>query len=226
MFSVLAEAFHGSPLKQFIMFSIVFFLFVVVSLGVRRAYLLFFVYDTPNARGLWAEIYKLVTNNQLENAIRLCEKAPRRQMLPRVWKKGLQSASRSAEETQNAIEAATCERLPLCDRYLNWFGVLANVTTLLGLLGTITGLIGAFRAVSTTTGAAKQTMLAGEISHALYATAFGLGTALVAMMVHGVLTTKSTRITNETDEFAAKLIELLQMRRMNLSGRSSSRGNH
>lgn len=222
MFSVLADAFHGSPLKQFIMFSILAFFFVVLALGARRAYLLYFVYDTPNARGLWAEIYKLVTNNQLENAIRLCEKAPRRQILPRVWKKGLQSASRSAEETQNAVDSTTFERLPLCNRYLNWFGVLANVTTLLGLLGTISGLIGAFKAVSATTGAAKQTQLAAEISHALYATAFGLGTALVAMVIHGALTTKAAKIKEEADEFAAKLIELLQMRRMNLGGRSKS----
>ena len=139
----------------------------------------------------------------------------------RVWKKGLQSASRTADETQNAIESATLERLPLCNRYLSWFGTAANITTLLGLLGTISGLIASFSAVATLSGAAKQTKLAEGISHALYATGFGLGTALIAMVIHGLLTFKANKVTEQTDEFAAKLIELLQMRRSNLASKVS-----
>lgn len=205
-----------------VMYVILAVFLAVVFLALWRGYLLYVVFDTPNPQGMWSEIYKLITNNQIETAIRLCEKAPRRQILPRVFKKGLQSASRSAEETQNAIDSATLERLPLVNRYLPWFGVFANVTTLLGLLGTIMGLIISFGAVSSLTGAAKQARLAEGISHALYATGFGLGTALVAMVLHGILTFKANKVTEHTDEFAAKLIELLQMRRANLSSRNSS----
>lgn len=205
----------------FIMYVILFFFMCVAALAVWRGWLLYFVYDTQNARGMWSEIYKQVANNQIESAIRLCERQPAKQILPRVWKKGLQSASRTAEETQNAIESSTLERLPLVNRYLSYFGTLANITTLLGLLGTIGGLIMSFSAVATLTGAAKQTKLAEGISHALYATGFGLGTALLAMVVHGVLTFKANQTTETTDEFAAKLIELLQMRRTNLASKSS-----
>ena len=210
--------FHGGP----VMIIILGFLCALIALGLWRGYLLFFVFDTPNPQGMWSEIYKLVANNQIETAIRLCEKAPRKQVLPRVWKKGLQSASRSSEETQNAVESATLERLPLCNRYMNWFGTIANVTTLLGLLGTISGLITSFSAVATLSGAAKQTKLAEGISHALYATGFGLGTALVAMVIHGVLVFKANKVTEATDEFAAKLIELIQMRRSNLAAKVGS----
>ncbi len=205
----------------FVMYVILFFFICVIALGAWRSYLLYFIFDTQNARGMWAEIYKQVANNQIESAIRLCERQPAKQILPRVWKKGLQSASRTAEETQNAIESATLERLPLANRYLNYFGTLANITTLLGLLGTIGGLIKSFGAVANLTGAAKQTALSQGISHALYATGFGLGTALVAMVLHGVLTFKANQTTETTDEFAAKLIELLQMRRTNLASKSS-----
>lgn len=205
-----------------VMYVILFFLIVAVAVTIWRGMLLYFTFDTPNPQGMWSEIYKLVTNNQIESAIRLCEASPRRRVLPRVWKKGLQSASRSSEETQNAIDSASLERLPLLHRYLNLFGTVANVTTLLGLLGTIVGLIISFGAVSSLSGAAKQTKLAEGISHALYATGFGLGTALFCMVVHGILTTKATKVTEQVDEFAAKLIELLQMRRSNLASRSSS----
>lgn len=207
-----------------IMYVILAFFFGVIALGVWRGYLLFVTFDTPNPAGMWAEVYKLVTNNNIETAIRLCEKSPRKQIMPRVMKKGLQSASRGSEETQNAIDSATLERLPLCNRYLNWFGVFANVTTLLGLLGTIMGLITSFNAVSTLSGAAKQTRLAEGIAHALYATGFGLGTALIAMVIHGLLTFKSNKVTEQTDEYAAKLIELLQMRRANISSKHSGDG--
>lgn len=210
--------YHGGP----IMLVILACFFMVIALGLWRGYLLFSVFDTPNAAGMWSEVYKLITNNQIETAIRLCEKSPRKQILPRVWKKGLQSASRTSDETQNAIDSATLERLPLCNRYLNWLGTLANVTTLLGLLGTITGLITSFSAVATLSGAAKQTKLAEGISHALYATGFGLGTALVAMVIHGILTFKSNKVSEQTDEFAAKIIELLQMRRTNLASKAGA----
>ena len=210
--------FHGGP----VMYLIFAFLSALIALGLWRGYLLFMVFDTPNPQGMWAEIYKLVANNQIETAIRLCEKSPRRQILPRVWKKGLQSASRSGDETQNAVDSATLERVPLCNRYLNWFGTFANVTTLLGLLGTISGLIISFSAVATLSGAAKQTKLAEGISHALYATGFGLGTALVAMIIHGLLVFKANKVTEMTDEFAAKMIELLQMRRSNLAAKAGN----
>jgi len=218
MFEFLKLAFSfGGP----VMYIILLFFISVIALGAWRIVLLHGAFDTPNARGLWAEIAKLVTNNQIEKAIRICENAPRKQIIPRIWKKGLQCASRSAEETQNAIDSASLERLPLCNRYLNWFGVIANVTTLLGLLGTIYGLINSFAAVGTLSGAAKQTKLAEGISHALYATGFGLGTALIAMVLHGFVTTQASKISEQTDEFAAKLIELLQMRRANLEVKNS-----
>lgn len=216
-FITTAFAFGGT-----VMYVILFFLLSAVGLFLWRFSLLFFTFDTPSAQGLWSEVYKLVTNNQIETAIRLCEKAPKRQIIPRVFKKGLQSASRTSEETQNAIESATLERLPLCNRYLTWFGTIANVTTLLGLLGTIVGLITSFSAVATLSGAAKQTKLAEGISHALYATGFGLGTALLCMVIHGILTFKAQKITEQVDEFAAKIIELLQMRRTNLASRSGN----
>lgn len=208
----------GGPVMYFILACFL----AVIFLALWRGYLLFVIFDTPNAPGMWSEIYKMVTNNQIETAIRLCEKAPKKQILPRVFKKGLQSASRSSDETQNAIDSATLERLPLVNRYLQWFGVFANVTTLLGLLGTIMGLITSFNAVSSLTGAAKQARLAEGIAHALYATGFGLGTALVAMVLHGLLSFKANKVTEQTDEFAAKLIELLQMRRTNLSSRAGN----
>jgi len=216
---LIRQAFFFGGVIMYIIFA---FLAAVVALGIWRGYLLFMAFETPNPQGMWSEVYKLVANNQIETAIRLCEKAPRRQILPRVWKKGLQSASRSADETQNAVDSATLERLPLCNRYLNWFGTIANVTTLLGLLGTISGLINSFSAVATLSGAAKQTKLAEGISHALYATGFGLGTALVAMVIHGLLTFKANKVTEGTDEFAAKLIELLQMRRTNLAAKAGN----
>jgi biopolymer transport protein ExbB len=211
---------HGGA----IMYIIAFFGFAVVGLFVWRFYILFFTFDTPNPAGMWAEIYKMITNNQIESAIRICEKCPRRQIMPRVLKKGLQSASRSSTETAYAIESATAERLPLCARYLTWFGTIANITTLLGLLGTISGLISSFEAVASLSGAAKQQELAKGISHALFATGFGLGVALVAMLFHGILSGKANKVQDQTLEFASKILELLQLRRANLVSKSSSSG--
>jgi biopolymer transport protein ExbB/TolQ len=204
-----------------VMYVIALFLFITIYLFFARSVALFLRYDTPNAKGMWAEIYRLITSNQIETAIRLCEKSPRGQIVPRILKKGLQSAARSAQETQHAVDSVSLELVPLCKRYLSWLGTIANITTLLGLLGTIAGLIKSFGAVASLTGSAKQEMLAAGISHALYATGFGLGVAMLAMLIHGLLSFQATKVSDEADEYGAKLIELLQMRRSNLTARKA-----
>ena len=51
---------------------------------------------------------------------------------------------------------------------------LANIATLLGLLGTIMGLIAAFSAVASADPAEKANLLSSSISIAMNTTAFGL----------------------------------------------------
>jgi biopolymer transport protein ExbB len=158
------------------------------------------------------EVQKYILANDLDGAIRLCNGAGSA-ALPRVIKAGLQRASRDQEQIQNAIDAASLEVIPKLERRLPYLSLIANVATLLGLLGTISGLIKSFAAVALADPAQRQAILAAGISEAMNATAFGLVTAILTMVAHSVLSSKASKITEEIDEYGVKLLDLLSARK-------------
>ena len=87
--------------------------------------------------------------------------------------------------------------------------LIANISTLFGLLGTIQGLIQSFSAVSIAEPTQKAELLAMGISKAMNTTFLGLLAAISIMMLHTFLTSKSEKIINEIDEFSVKLMDLL-----------------
>jgi biopolymer transport protein ExbB len=163
-----------------------------------------------------AALKKMVMNNSIENAIRLCKKASPK-LLPYILTEGLKRANDSQEEIVNAMESATIESLAKVNKLIGLLGTSANIATLLGLLGTIFGLMKSFGAAATATGAEKQTILAEGIAEALTATSFGLGTALLCILFHGFLTLKQQAITADINQNAAKMLDLLITRKIKLT---------
>jgi biopolymer transport protein ExbB/TolQ len=158
------------------------------------------------------EVQKHVLANDLDGAIRLCNGSGNA-ALPKVVKAGLQRASRDETQIQNAIDAASLEMIPKLEKRLNYLALIANIATLLGLLGTIIGLIHGFSALALADASQRQAILARAISEAMNCTAFGLVVAITTMVMHGVLSTRATRIIEDIDEFGVKLLDLLSARR-------------
>jgi len=165
-----------------------------------------------NSKLFMNKIFQYVKGNEFEQAIKLCDrsKAP----LPLIIKAGLEKGNGSQSELQNAIDEATLEQLPRISRRIEYLSMVANVSTLMGLLGTIWGLIQAFQAVSHADAAQKATMLAGGISMALNTTAFGLIVAVPCMISYSILNSLSDRILDDIDEFSLKFINLMKSTRV------------
>jgi biopolymer transport protein ExbB len=172
-----------------------------------------FVQMNINGRSFMAEIQTYLLNNDLDGAIRVCNGA-RNAALPRVIKAGLMRASRSEEQIQNALDAASLEVIPQLERNLPYLALIANVATLLGLLGTISGLIRSFAAIANADPAQRQALLSAGISEAMFATAFGLVVAIATMIFHSVLSSKASRIVADIDEHSVKLLDLLLARKV------------
>ena len=86
---------------------------------------------------------------------------------------------------------------------------VANVATLLGLLGTIVGLIQAFDAVATAPADQKTTMLTASIAVAMNTTAFGLIVAIPTLAAYTFLNNTVKRMIDEIDQYSVKLQNLL-----------------
>jgi len=182
-----------------------------LAFSLERLIRLFFQYNVDGASFMF-EVQKYILANDLDGAIRLCN-GTGNAALPKVIKAGLQRASRDETQIQNAIDAASLETIPKLERRLPYLALIANIATLLGLLGTITGLIKSFSAIALADPAQRQAILSSGISEAMYATAFGLVTAIFTMIVHSILSSKANKILEEIDEFGVKLLDLLSARK-------------
>jgi biopolymer transport protein ExbB len=184
---------------------------ISVAFSLERFVRLFLQYNVNGASFMF-EVQKYVLANDLDGAIRLCN-GTGKAALPKVIKAGLQRATRDEQQIQNAIDAASLEAIPKLERRLSYLALIANIATLLGLLGTIYGLIKSFAAIAVADPAQRQTILSAGISEAMNATAFGLMTAIFTMIAHSILSNKANQILEEIDEFGVKLLDLLSARK-------------
>jgi len=127
---------------------------------------------------------------------------------------GLATARRFAAEgarvsAWDVADAASLSVIPRLTRRLQYLPMLANVATLLGLLGTIFGLRHAFQAVSNASATERSAELAKGIAVALNATGFGLMVAVPLSVAHAYLVSQAETIIEQVDEFSVRLINAL-----------------
>ena len=183
---------------------------VALAIGIERTIFLFFKYNI-NASQFMAQVQKLVMANNIDRAIKLCNAAPAA-ALPKVIKAGLTRANKGEIEIANAIEEATLEVVPNITKRTPTLQSVANIATLMGLLGTIMGLIEAFDAVAKAPPDQKTAMLTASIAIAMNTTAFGLIVAIPTLIFYIFLNNHAKKILDEMDQYSVKLQNLLVSR--------------
>lgn len=178
-----------------------------IGIIIERFIFLFFKYNI-NATAFMGQIQKLVMANNIDKAIKLCNAAPSA-ALARVIKAGLSRANKGPDEIQNAVEEATLEVIPYIQKRTNSLQAIANIATLMGLLGTIIGMIGAFSDLATVSPDKRQEALGRNISLAMNTTAFGLIVAIPCLLFHLILAGITKKIIDEIDLYSVKLENLL-----------------
>ncbi len=180
---------------------------VALSMAIERIYKLYFRYSL-NANHFMGQVQKLVLANNVDRAIKLCNAKPSA-ALPRVIKAALLRANKDPDEVANALEEATLEVLPELNKRTGSLPNVANLATLLGLLGTVVGLIQAFGAVAAAPPDQKSQMLTQALAVGLNTTAFGLMVAIPTLAVYGVLNASTKKIVDDIDHYSVKLQNLL-----------------
>jgi biopolymer transport protein ExbB/TolQ len=207
MIQNLAEFFHdGGPFMYINAVSSA----VAIAIIVERIIALVFRLNL-NAGPFMEQITKLVMTGNVDRAVKLCGAAPNA-ALARVMRAGLSRANRGEAEVAKALEEAVLEVVPTIQKRIGSLWSLANIATLLGLIGTITGLIGTFRSLGAASPETKQLLLSKGISEAMNNTAFGLGIAVTCIIAHLLLTSKSKNMIEEIELNAMKLENLLSRR--------------
>ena len=116
---------------------------------------------------------------------------------------------RRREDIEIAMEESLMEIIPQLEKRTPYVALLANIATLLGLLGTITGLIQAFTAVANANPAEKADLLSASISVAMNTTAFGLISAIPLLLLHAKLTSTTGHIVDNMEMASVKTLNTI-----------------
>ena len=181
---------------------------IVIALIIERAAFQLSKYRV-NSKEFFAQIKKLVTAGNIDRAIKLCDAGdyPTLQLV----KAGLTHANKGPDEIDAAMSEKMGELKPAVEKRIGSLWSLANIATLVGLLGTVLGLIHTFGAVSAPglSAADRQRILANGIAEAMYNTAMGLGIAVICMIAHLVLHQRSKNIQHDLDATQERVFNLL-----------------
>ncbi len=126
----------------------------------------------------------------------------------------MMKVSKQRADIENSMSEGMLETMPRIEERTGYLAVLANVATLLGLLGTIIGLIGAFTAVANADPAEKSELLSLSISVAMNTTAFGLISAIPLLVLHATLQSKTGKIITSIEMAAVKFLNIMTIHRL------------
>lgn len=186
----------------------------IIALGIatvvlvyERSNMLFFKYRM-NVDELYTKVHQLVLARKADEALVLCSQFPNHPTA-NAFKTILEKSDRDDDSIFQAQDVALSAQLPHLTKRVHYLSMLANVSTLMGLLGTIHGLILSFAAVAQADPATKQAMLANGIAVSMYTTALGLVVAIPAMVAYSLLVSRQNHLMDELQEKCGKLTELL-----------------
>jgi len=202
------------------MYPILFFLVLALGVIIERAIYLY--KSSINREVFLATMQKCILAGDIGRAIKLCSAA--NAPLARIVKAGLMKVNRPDIEVQAAMDEAALHELPLIEHRTPLLALFANLAMLCGLLGTVSGLIVAFAAVANADAASKATMLAKGISEAMNCTAFGLISAIIALMGFAVHNTKTQKLLDDINAATVQVVNLVVNNRakINLDGLSQA----
>jgi biopolymer transport protein ExbB/TolQ len=204
LFGSFAKAYHDGGIGMHpILVSLVF----VVTILIDRIRVLYFsaaIDKDAFLRGLKKHVYA----GDLDKAISYTA-SQKKTPLTSVIKAGLINVPKGEQDVQAAMDEATLRESPRIERRTGYLAMLGNVATLLGLFGTIVGLIHAFGAVATANPADKATILSQSISEAMNCTAFGLATAIPALVAYSLLQGRTQHMVDEINETAVAVLNLI-----------------
>lgn len=153
-------------------------------------------------------VSKKIRSGDFNGAIRYCDSVNK--PLTKIIGAGLKNYKEDLREMQNAVDEVGLAEIPRLNKKINYLPVLAQVATLLGLLGTIAGLLKSFGSLLTASASTRTMELIQGISVALNTTFFGLAVAIPLMLIHAFVQSKSDSIVDDIDEYAVKIMNIVQ----------------
>ena len=194
---------QGGPL-MFVNLAVLVFALALIA---ERIYMLVFRYRMDH-KAFLSEIEKALLAGNLDKAKRLCVSLPK-PALPRIVQAALVNVRLGPAAVTAAVEEAMLEVMPAVTKRTALLWAIANVATLIGLVGTVFGLIRAFAAVGLAAPEQRAMLLTKGIAEAMNNTAFGLSIALVCILAHMLLSVLTKDLVESLEHGSLRVQNLL-----------------
>ena len=197
------------------MWLIMFWLICSITVIAERAVYLYGA--SINKEVFLATMQKCILAGDVAKAVKMASAA--NAPLARIVQAGLVKVNRPDEEVQAAMDEAALREMPRINRRTGYLALFANLAMLSGLFGTIVGLIKAFGAVGgeSVDPSQKARILAEGISEAMNCTAFGLISAIVALVGFAFLNGKTQSLEDDINEASVQVLNLVVANRQKVS---------
>jgi biopolymer transport protein ExbB len=126
--------------------------------------------------------------------------------LARLAAAGLEHRNLDENAIKEAVLNAANRQVPRVERYISELGTIANVATLLGLLGTVSGNIKAFGVLAASGAMGNPALLAGAIAEALITTAAGLIVSIPATVFYNYFVSRANSIIIDLESTVGDLV--------------------
>lgn len=183
---------------------------IAIAIIAERSVTLFKTYSMQNPEGFIEKVRDQVARGQINEAMAFCQQNAGKPSAE-VAREAIKRAHQPEELIINAIEITRNRFAEKIQKRTSYLATIANVATLLGLLGTIAGLIESFSAVGHADPQQKAAILANGISTAMNATMLGLGVAVPCMIVFSFFINKANRLIAELDETGLTVMDSIMV---------------
>ncbi len=193
----------------FFMYPIMIIQLISIAIIIERVYFLFMTRKTNNVEFV-AQMEDTIRRGDLDVVIAKTQGMKESTLATAIYA-GATAAKNlgGKEEIQGRMDEVLIAENAALDKRTSFLSMLGNVATLTGLLGTITGMIKSFAAVSYANPSEKAALLSAGISEAMNATAYGLITAIPALVAYAVLVNRTNTLMEELTQGALKAFNLL-----------------
>ena len=198
---------QGGP----VMAPIIIISFAAVALIIERAIAFARAREKRADIGAWV-IERMEKGGMSELAAELADSASPE---ARVLLEGVKCRNLPSGERELRMEARALREIGALEKNVSYLSSVANIETLLGLLGTVTGMIRSFISLRLS-GVADPAVLAGGIAEALITTAAGLLIAIPSLIAFHVFRQIINRTTSRI-ELASTDLQVFIARRRGLA---------
>ncbi|AXI02095.1 MotA/TolQ/ExbB proton channel family protein [Aquirhabdus parva] len=187
----------------FFMYPIMLVFFAGMAIFFERLYAL--GKARARSREIWSKVQPDVQAGRLETAFSAVKDDTSE--AGRILDYGLGAAASGADmpHVEGALEEGLLEVIPRLEARTSYIATLANVATLLGLLGTVHGLILAFASVANADPAQKGDLLSAALAVSMNTTAFGLGAAIPLVLAFTFLQNYTQQVIESLEMIAMKV---------------------